>query len=125
VTRILLVDDNRDLLLSLRHALEHEGYEVRCAGNGGEALKIQHERCADIVITDLFMPEVDGFETIAGLRAAFPKTRIVVMSGDAQRARGEYLSAAKLLGVDATLRKPVQVDTLLETLRTLDSRRAP
>lgn len=117
--RILVVDDNADLRLALRLALEHAGYEVRDAANGREALRLQREDPAEVVITDLFMPETDGFETIQALRADYPQTKIVVMSGDAQRARGEYLSAAALMGVQATLRKPVEVAVLLQMLQRL------
>lgn len=117
--RVLIVDDNVDLRSMLKLALEHAGYAVGVAGDGREALRLQGEHPADVVITDLFMPEVDGFEIIQGLRADYPHTKIVVMSGDAQRVRKEYLSAASLLGVQATLRKPVDVASLLEMLQRL------
>ena len=76
---------------------------------------------ADILITDIFMPESDGFEVIDGFRKEFPRTKIVAISGDATRAKHEYLSAASLMGVEATLKKPFQAEELLSTLRSLEA----
>jgi two-component system, chemotaxis family, chemotaxis protein CheY len=66
------------------------------------------------------MPEADGFETIATFRREFPGTRIVAVSGGGQRAQRDYLEAATLMGVDAALHKPFEIQKLLDTLRTLD-----
>jgi CheY-like chemotaxis protein len=119
---IILVDDDADQRLALRLALEHAGYGVREAAHGAEALALQRERPSPILITDIFMPESDGFEAIAAFRREFPQTKIVAISGGGQRAKHDYLSAAKLMGVEATLQKPFEVETLLETLQMLQKR---
>jgi CheY-like chemotaxis protein len=116
---VLIADDDGRLRGALKLALEAAGYKVQLAVNGAQALQMQRRDPADVLITDIFMPDADGFEAIDGFRKAFPDAKIVVMSGDARKARGEYLSAAALIGVDATLRKPFQVATLLQTLRSL------
>ena len=116
---ILIADDDKSLRSALKLALEANGYQVRIAANGDEALALQRKTPADVLITDIFMPESDGFEAIDAFRKAFPATKIIAMSGDAKRAKHEYLSAAALIGVDATLKKPFQVGTLLLTLRSL------
>ena len=121
--RILVVDDNADMRYSLQALLELEGYAVRTAGNGREALVEQRSSSADVLVTDLFMPESDGFEAISGFRQAFPSTAIIAMSGGAQRARGDYLAAATLAGVDATLRKPFPMQALLQAIRSLEQPR--
>lgn len=118
---VLIADDDPGLRQSLKLALEAAGYRVRVAADGGEALALQSERPADVLVTDLFMPESDGFEAIDRFRTAFPATKIVAMSGDARRARREYLSVAALIGVDATLKKPFKTGDLLEVLRALAS----
>ena len=118
---VLIADDDPGLRQSLKLALEAAGYRVRVAADGGEALALQSERPADVLVTDLFMPESDGFEAIDRFRTAFPATKIVAMSGDARRARREYLSVAALIGVDATLKKPFKTGDLLEALRALAS----
>jgi len=116
---ILVADDNASLRQSLKAVLEAAGYRVRLARDGVEALALQRERPADILITDIFMPEADGFETIDGFRKAFPATRIIAMSGEAQRVKTEYLSTAALLGVDATLKKPFEREALLRAVSAL------
>jgi two-component system, chemotaxis family, chemotaxis protein CheY len=116
---ILVVDDKAEVRQLLKTALEDAGYVVATAANGAEALARQRQSPAQVVITDLFMPDIDGFETIQALRASFPATRIVAISGDSERTRHEYLQAAQLIGVDATLRKPISIDALLQTLESL------
>jgi CheY-like chemotaxis protein len=116
---ILIAEDSAELRRSLKLGLEAEGYEVRVASNGAEAMALQQEAPADVLIADLFMPEADGFEAIEGFRTTFPKTRIIAMSGNAQRVKREFLSVAALLGVDATLKKPFGMDALLKTLNDL------
>jgi CheY-like chemotaxis protein len=121
---VLIADDSAGFRQSLKLALEAAGYRVRVAAHGGEAIALQNERPADILITDIFMPESDGFEAIDQFRRDFPDTKIVAMSGDAQHARREYLSVAALVGVDATLKKPFKTEELLRTLRSLAAERS-
>ena len=116
---IVLVEDDADQRVALKLALELAGYSVREASHAGEALALQRERESPVLITDIFMPESDGFEAIAAFRREFPATRIVAVSGGGQRARHDYLASAKLMGVDATLQKPFEIEALLEILRGL------
>ena len=116
---ILIVDDDADTRLSLKLVLELSGYSVEVAANGREALALQRERPADVLITDIFMPDADGFEAIDAFRHEFPQTRIVVVSGGAQFTKRDYLPDAALIGVDATLQKPFEIETLLKTLESL------
>jgi DNA-binding response OmpR family regulator len=116
---IILVDDDADQRLALKMALELAGYRVREAAHGTEALRLQRERSASFLITDIFMPEADGFETIEAFRREFPQTRIIAVSGGGQRAKRDYLETATLMGVDAALHKPFEIHELLDTLRTL------
>jgi CheY-like chemotaxis protein len=120
--RLLIVDDDADMRLSLKLALEMAGYSIELAADGREALAIQKQRPADVLITDIFMPESDGFEVIDAVRREFPHTRIVVVSGGARLAKREYLLDAALMDVDAVLQKPFDVETLLRTLDTIQNR---
>jgi CheY-like chemotaxis protein len=117
--RILVVDDDADMRLTLKLALEIAGYSVGVAANGREALEVQRREPADVLITDIFMPDTDGFEAIDAFRRQFPQTKIVVVSGGAQFSKRDYLPDAELMGVDATLPKPFDVDTLLGLLAKL------
>jgi DNA-binding response OmpR family regulator len=117
---ILVVDDNEDICSFITAALEGAGYEVRTAAEGGEALALQRERRADLLITDIFMPGQEGIETLWRCKAEFPQTKVIAMSagGDAN-IKLEVLPAAALIGADATLRKPFDVDQLLDTVRSV------
>lgn len=117
--RILLAEDDADLRLALKLALQAAGYAVEIATNAQEALLAQRRAPAHVLVTDIFMPDGDGFEAIDGFRRELPATRIVAVSGGGQRGRADYLAAARLAGVDATLQKPFDVEALLETLRGL------
>jgi DNA-binding response OmpR family regulator len=117
--KILIADDNSDFAESLKLALEAGGYEIELARNGADAIACQVVFRADILITDLVMPEQDGFETLEAFRREFPGTRIVVVSGAQKLDPEKYLNAATLIGADAAFRKPFEVEALLEKLRTL------
>src|SRR6476661_2391238 len=86
-TRVLVVDDNADARLTLQLLLEAEGYRVETAANGREALRVQRERPSQILITDLFMPVVDGLETLQQFRKEYPDMPVIVVSGGGSDAR--------------------------------------
>ena len=115
---ILVVDDNPDLGLTLKVALELEGFTAEVASTGSEAIALQRQKPADVLITDIFMPDSDGFELIATVRREYPETKIVVMSGGGQKLKRDYLCSAELIGVDATLQKPFEINDLLKVLKT-------
>ena len=117
--RILLVDDDADFRSMLKTALELAGYPVNGASNGREAQSLQRSAPADILITDIFMPESDGFEVIEAFRKEFPRTRIIAISGGTRVMKTDYLATAGLIGVDAALQKPFEVEALLDLLRKL------
>jgi CheY-like chemotaxis protein len=115
--RILVVDDNEDTCAFISAALQGAGYEVETAEEGGKALALLRTRSADLLITDIFMPGQEGFETISRCKADFPQTKIIVMSaGSVPGMKHDFLATAGLLGA-ATLRKPFSADQLLETVR--------
>jgi DNA-binding NtrC family response regulator len=117
--RIVVVDDNPDICAFMSAALTGAGYEVETAREGAQALGMLSSRPAELLITDLFMPGQEGFETISRCRAEFPQTRIIVISaGNVPGMTHDFLPGASLLGVAATLRKPFDADTLIDTVRT-------
>lgn len=120
MVRLLVADDDADMRQSMRLLLERAGYEVELAPNGARALELQRKRAADVLITDIFMPESDGLETIERFRREFPQVRIIAMSGGGVRVKGErYLETAGVVGADAVLRKPFETKLLLQTLQSL------
>lgn len=117
--RILVIDDEEDVRALLQDALEEAGYEVVLAANGALGLAAQRLCPADLVVTDLFMPEKEGIETIRDLRNEFPSVEIVAMSGGGRVLNNDtYLFAANSIGARLVLRKPFGRGVLLEAVRS-------
>jgi len=114
---VLVVDDDAGIRNFLRMLLELEGYEVATAGNGIDALEAQRQDPAAIVLTDIFMPDAEGMETIVRLREEFPQVRIIVMSGGGVRSGVDYLAVARELGAARTLKKPFGPQELIDAVR--------
>lgn len=108
---ILVVEDEENMRELLRRMLDRSGFTVMTAGHGREALKLFRERPVDVAITDLLMPEMDGFELIRTLRVQWPSLRIIALSGATVR-----LEMARQLGAKAVLRKPITSTILLQTV---------
>ena len=119
MTRILVVDDSADMRALLQWELQDAGYTVQAAENGRAGVKMQRVFRADIVITDLFMPDGDGFEVIAKVRESFPATRIVAISAAKTTMGTDYLALAQKAGASATLQKPFKMPALLNLLRSI------
>jgi len=100
----------------LGETLEGMGYQVTEASTGADALADFLIQPSDVVITDLLMPEVDGFETIRQLKTISPALKVIAMSGGGRIGSGRYLDVAKNLGAEHTLKKPFTRTELVEAL---------
>lgn len=110
---ILVIDDDARLREMLRLFLERAGHEVREAPEGAEGLAAYRQRPADVVLCDLFMPGVDGLDTIRALQNEPVPTRVVVITGGGIKNREDALPAALRLGAAVALRKPFDPPELL------------
>lgn len=120
MARILVVDDEEIVRVTLRQMLEKAGHQVFEAANGLEALRAFEKREADLVITDIIMPEKEGIETIMELRQRKPDLKIIAMSGGGRTGTMEYLHLAKSLGADNVLPKPFKMGEVRDLVsRTL------
>ena len=113
---ILIIDDEASIRNLLTKILNRAGYETICAADGKEGLKLQNQTPADLVITDLIMPEKDGIETIMELRKDFPDVKIIAMSGGGRIEPKTYLNIAKNLGATRSFKKPFDQKELLATI---------
>ena len=113
--RVLVVEDNADLRDYLRLALESQGHEVRTADNGRIALQYLQRDGIDVVLTDLYMPEMDGIETTVELRRHFPTLPVIVMSGKP----ATHTPVMEELGAARVLKKPFALEELLDALQEL------
>ena len=119
MVRVLVVDDNADMRLSLRMLLTRNGYDAEAARDGQQALEVQRSRPVHVMVTDIYMPLIDGLETIQTFRREFPRVKIVAMSGGGQVAKGSYLGVASDIGAHATLQKPFSFEALLAVFDSL------
>ena len=114
MARILVIDDDADVRAILEQTLKSAGHEVVLAADGQEGVKQQRATPANVVITDLFMPNQEGLETISELCKEFPGVAIVAMTG--KPAAGTMLSIALRLGAVEILQKPFFPDQLLNSV---------
>jgi DNA-binding response OmpR family regulator len=119
VARILIIDDDDALRAAMSKILEREGHEVRAAADGDTGLSLHRSDPADLVVTDLIMPEKEGIETLQDLRAEFPDVPILAISGGGAVGPAGPLTDATLLGADAALAKPFAVDVFVEAVARL------
>ena len=111
MARILVIDDEPDMRVLLEQTLKAAGHEVILAADGREGVERYCTRPADLVITDLYIPNQEGLETIAELRRRFPEVAIIAMSGKA--AALTMLSIAQKFGAIGILHKPFLTEELI------------
>lgn len=117
--RVLVIDDDEQMRILLRQVMEWSGYAVMDAADGRKGMQKQREQPADLVITDLIMPEQEGLETISTLRKEFPNVKIVAISGGGRIGPEAYLPAAQELGADLVFCKPFDVKEFVAAVREL------
>jgi len=118
--KLLVVDDNKDVVETLQRRLTKEGYEVSAAYDGEEALQKVKEADPDIILLDLMMPKLNGFEVLKEVREKF-KDRwrpIIIIS-----AKDELESMQKCYSMEADhyLTKPCSIENILQGIRTMIS----
>ncbi len=114
--RILLLEDDAELLTVIRESLEDEGYEVLAVQSGEDALGLSHQQDLDLLVTDVRLPGIDGLDTLLRVREFHPDLRGIVMTGYASEA--DTIRAMRL-GVGEYLKKPFALDHFLEVVRGL------
>ena len=118
MAHILIVDDDSKIRWMLSEILKDEGFDVTSASNGVEGLNYFHKSNVDLIITDINMPEKDGFELIMEVRNENTKMPIIAMSGqDHSSSDRSHLKTAELLGAFATFEKPFILESILSTIR--------
>jgi PAS domain S-box-containing protein len=112
---ILVIDDDPQIRLTLRSILTDVGYDVIEAANGRKGIDLVKSNWVDLVITNIFMPEKEGIETIIELHRDFPDIKIIAISG----GRVEHLQAVLDLGAKRIFLKPVEKEALLEAVKDI------
>ena len=114
--RILIVDDEKNIVSSLQEILNDEGYDIVTAEDGLDALEMVQAEPPDLVLLDIWIPGMDGIEVLQAIKTYHPEIEVLVMSG-----HGTIDTAVKAtkLGAYDFIEKPFSVDALLETIASV------
>jgi two-component system alkaline phosphatase synthesis response regulator PhoP len=117
-TRVLIVEDEESILLSLEFLLTKEGYAVTTARDGVAALRALEAQAPDLVLLDVMLPLIDGFELCRLIRAnpALRHTRIMLVTA---RGREPEIARGIALGANAYVTKPFSTRDLMDSIRAL------
>lgn len=115
--RVLLVDDDAEIIESLRYALSARGYETLIARDGNQGLAMAEREDPDLVILDMMMPKRSGFLVLEKLRRTRPVPMRVIMITANEGSR--HKAYAEMLGVDDYIRKPFAMDRLMDSVDRL------
>ena len=113
---ILIVDDEAQFRRMLRQMLERAGHKIIEAANGSEGEKLYRQFQPSLMITDIFMPEKEGLETIMEIRRKFPQARIIAMSGGGREGDDLFLRHAQQFGAACILKKPFERQQMLQAV---------
>jgi DNA-binding response OmpR family regulator len=115
--RVLLVDDDAEIVEAMRYALEAKGYEILVARDGNQGLAMAEREDPDLVILDMMMPKRSGFLVLERLRRTRPVPMRVIMITANEGSR--HKAYAEMLGVDDYIRKPFAMDRLMDSVTRL------
>ncbi len=116
MARIILVDGDDQLRTVLALVLERAGHTVTAVPDGSRGLAAYRAAPADLVVTDLVMPEREGIETIMELRTEFPDVRVIAISGGGRHPGTDYFQLASRLGASRVLSKPFTNQEILTVI---------
>lgn len=128
MTTVLIIDDDEDIREALSAALQLADFRTLEAPHGDYGLRLLEEHPVDVVVTDIFMPEKEGLETIVDTKQRWPGIKIVAISGGpgATRRMGtsgghDFLPVAQDLGADRVMKKPFLPSELIKVIKELTS----
>ncbi|MBF0453357.1 MAG: response regulator [Magnetococcales bacterium] len=120
MARILIIEDERQVREVLKQMLEKAGFEVDTANNGSEGVQRFKDNPADLVVTDILMPEKDGLETIEELTNRQSDLPIIAISGGGPGEKAQFaLDLAQLCGACRILAKPFSRKEILAVVHEL------
>ena len=111
--KVLIIDDEKDIRSVLKDMLGMSGYDVDTAEDGRKAKELYDKTDYDVVITDIIMPEQDGFEVILDYRNKNQLDRIIAISGGGRTSSEDYLNIASHFGVSSIFSKPPDDEDLI------------
>lgn len=129
MANILIIDDEKDVRVVLKEVLRRAGHDVTLAANGREGLEKLAADGADVVVTDVIMPGINGVAMVQQIREAHPDMPIIVISGGGNVSpmdyepgaisTSAYLASATIAGANRTLTKPFERQALVDAVQEL------
>jgi DNA-binding response OmpR family regulator len=116
---VLVIDDDPMMRAMIRETLEEAGHGVVEAPDGEKGIQLYRQRPADVVVTDIFMLEKEGLETIQELKRNFPGVKIIALSGGGVRENFDFLAMAKEFGALYAFQKPFPIKEFLKAVAEL------
>jgi len=113
MARILVVDDEKDIRNLLRQVLEHAGYQVETAANGREALEMVERSLPDLMLLDIMMPELDGWEVCRQVKSKQKTKHLPVILLTVRNQPLDKIVGTEVVGADDYITKPFDLDDLL------------
>ncbi len=113
---ILIIDDDEQMRVLLRQAMEWAGHVVDTAEDGRQGQRLFEQEPYDLVVTDLIMPDQEGLETIRNLKQCCPVVKIIAISGGGRIGPEAYLPAAREFGADLVFAKPFDIQEFVQAV---------
>lgn len=120
--KILVVDDDQQIQIIIKYILEKQGYKVRTADNGSEALDIIHVHHCDLVLLDIQMPIMNGFETLVEIRNSPSTEKLHVLILSSNQSTSDILKAADY-GIDGYILKPPRKNEIVRRVKKVFERK--
>jgi DNA-binding NtrC family response regulator len=117
MARIVVIDDQEPIRRIVRRALENDGHEVLDASDGEAGMQLVDRGPVDVVITDIFMPGLDGIQTLREIRKRHPAVKVIAMSGGDSTGMLDLRRDAELLGAVKSLQKPFTTRQISELVK--------
>lgn len=121
-TKLLLIEDDREISNTLQRVLEAAGYDLAVANNGMDGKRLADSAKPELVITDMMMPRMGGFPVLEHLKSQENGPKIIMITAN---EGGRHKAYAEMLGVDEYIRKPFAMDVLLEAIERVLGKPAP
>ena len=124
MARILIIDDNEEIRLLLHRVLETD-HEVMDAADGADGLKLLSGQKVDLVITDIFMPDMDGLELLREMRKSHSGMKVIAISGGGEFGNMDVMRIARSFGEFHVMAKPFSLSEMLQTVSAALSKSNP
>lgn len=121
-TRLLLIEDDREISATLQRVLESAGYTLAVANNGVDGRRLAESHKPELVVTDMMMPKMGGFPVLEHLKSLETPPKVIMITAN---EGGRHKAYAEMLGADEYIRKPFAMDVLLEAIERILGKPAP